>query len=87
VGVPHLYLHDRYPNGAFAGVVMVESTSLIYARIRVALSGADKGLSFVSGDVLDAGSASQLPTDMLDRLLGPDELRKLERMLVSTRPC
>jgi hypothetical protein len=41
--------------GSFAGAVVVESNTLINARMRVALSGADQGLTLVSGDVLDQG--------------------------------
>jgi hypothetical protein len=47
------WLSYRHPNGSFAGVVMIESNALVNARMRVALSGADKGLAFVSGDILD----------------------------------
>ena len=42
----------RYPNGTFAGLV-VESNALLNARMRVALSGTNRGLLFVSGNVFD----------------------------------
>jgi len=49
--------------------------------MRVALSGADQRLPFVSDQVLDENGARQVHVDMLDRLLGPADLRRLERML------
>jgi hypothetical protein len=49
--------------------------------MRVALSGADQSLPFVSDRMLDEDSSRQVPVDMLDRMLGPADLRRLERML------
>jgi hypothetical protein len=53
--------------------------------MRVALSGGDKGLLFVSGNALDDDSASLVPVELLGRLLDPTDLRKLERMLLKNR--
>jgi hypothetical protein len=75
----------RYPNGTFAGVVVIESNTLINTRMRVALSDADKGLSFMSSNVLYENSASQVPVELLGRRLGSEDLRKFERKLVKKR--
>lgn len=80
------WLSYRHWDGRFAGAVVIESNALIYARMRVALSGVDKGLAFVSGDVLDQDSMRQLPIALLGRLLNPSDLRTLERALVKKKP-
>lgn len=84
--MPLFWITYRHRNGSFAGAVVVESNALINARMRVALSGADEGLTFVSGDVLDDDSMRQVPVDLLGRLLDPSDLQKLERMLIKKKP-
>jgi hypothetical protein len=80
------WLSYRHRDGSFAGAVMIESNALIYARMRVALSGADKGLAFISGDVLDPDSVGEMPSDLLGSLLDQSDLRKLERLLLKKKP-
>jgi hypothetical protein len=80
--VPLFWLSYRYPTGSFAGAVVIESNALINARMRVALSGADKGLLFLSGDMLDDDSTGLVPVEMHGRLLDQSDLRKLESMLL-----
>ena len=53
--------------------------------MRVALFGVDEGLPFVSGSLLDDGSAGQVPAEPLGRSLGPGDLQKLERMLLKKK--
>jgi hypothetical protein len=74
--VPLFWLSYRHRDGSLAGAVVVESNTFIYARMSVALSGADKGRMFVSGDVLDPDSLGQMPADLLGRLLDQTGLRK-----------
>jgi hypothetical protein len=76
----------RYPNGRVASVVVIESHGLLHARLKAALAGADRELQFVSGHKLDKESASQIPENMIGRLLDDGDLRKLHRMLVMKKP-
>jgi hypothetical protein len=84
-GVPLFWLSYRHTNGSFAGVVMIESNALVNARMRAALSGADEGLLFVSGHVLDSDNTAQVPSDLIGRLLDRSDLLKLERMLLDKK--
>jgi hypothetical protein len=53
--------------------------------VRASLAGADTGLPFVSGNALDDDSAGQVPVELLGHLLDPDDVRKLERMLLKKK--
>jgi len=53
---------------------------------KAALAGADRKLDFASGHELDQESASQMPADMMGRLLDGGDLRKLHRMLLKKKP-
>jgi hypothetical protein len=55
----------RYPNGRVAGVVVIESTGLLHARLKAALAGADRELEFVFGHKLDKDSTRQIPKNMM----------------------
>jgi hypothetical protein len=84
---PNLFwLTYRHPDGSAAGVVVIESRGLLHARLVASLSGADRGLEFVSGHPLDPESAGQIPTNMIGRLLDDGDLRKLHRMLIGKKP-
>lgn len=83
--VPLFWLSYRHTNGSFAGVVMIESNALVNARMRAALSGVDEGLLFVSGHVLDSDNTAQVPSNLMGRLLGRADLRKLERILLDKK--
>ncbi len=61
---------------------MIESSTLVSARMAAALYGLNDRLEFASGDELDQETALKVPTDMLGRLLDDRELRKLSRMLL-----
>ena len=70
---------SAYPYGRVGGVVVIESTSLLDARLKASLAR-DRGLAFVSGHKLDPISAAQIPANMIGRLLDNGDLRKLQRM-------
>jgi hypothetical protein len=76
----------RYPNGRVAGVVVIESGDLLHARLKAALTGADRELEFASGHQLDPESAHQVPVNMLGRRLNRSDLRKLRQMLLKKKP-
>jgi hypothetical protein len=63
-----------------------EWPDLLQARFKAAVYGFDRGLAFVSGHRLDEESASQIPVNMIGRLLDDDDLRKLQGMLLKKKP-
>jgi hypothetical protein len=84
--VPLFWLNYRYPDGRFAGAVVLEATALIIARMQAAVFRLDDGLYFASGHEIDAVSAQRIPESMIGRLLDKGDLRKLHRMLIQKRP-
>jgi hypothetical protein len=78
-------LNYRHPRGRFAGAVVIESSTLISARMAAAVYGLNDRLEFESGQELDQESALKVPTDMLGRLLDDRELRKLSRMFLGPK--
>jgi hypothetical protein len=83
--VPLFWLNYRHPRGRFAGAVVIESSTLVSARMAAAVYGLNHRLEFESGQELDQESALKVPTDMLGRLLDDRELRKLSRMLLGAK--
>jgi hypothetical protein len=83
--VPLFWLNYRHPRGRFAGVVVIESSTLVSARMAAAVYGLNDRLEFESGQELDQESALKVPTDMLGRLLDDRELRKLSRMFLGPK--
>ena len=83
--MPLFWLNYCHPRGRFAGAVVIESSSLISARMAAAVYGLNDRLEFESGQELDHESALKVPTDMLARLLDDRELRKLCRMLLGPK--
>jgi hypothetical protein len=82
--VPLFWLTYHYPD--CPGVVVIESTGLLHARLKASLARADRGLAFVSGQQLDPVSAAQVPANMIGRFLDDGDLRKLQRMLLKKKP-
>jgi hypothetical protein len=82
--VPLFWLTYHHPDGP--GVVVIESTGLLHARLKAWLAGADRQLEFVSGHRLDRESAGQIPANMIGRFLDDGDLRKLQRMLIKKKP-
>jgi hypothetical protein len=76
----------RHSDGRAAGVVVVDSPDLLQARFKAAVYGFDRGLDFASGQPLDQESASQIPANIMGRLLDDDDLRKLQAILVKKKP-
>jgi hypothetical protein len=82
--VPLFWLTYHYPD--CPGVVVIESTGLLHARLKASLARADRGLAFVSGQQLDPVSAAQVPANMIGRFLDDGDLRKLQQMLLKKKP-
>ena len=83
-------LRTCHPDGRFdrfAGVVVVESYRHLHASMKAEVSGADRGLDFASAHQLDAKSASQVPADMIGRLLNDGDLRRLQQVIAPEEPA
>jgi hypothetical protein len=70
------WLIYRYSDGSAAGVVAVESSGLLYARLKASLAGADRELEFASRHQLEPESAGQIPANTGGRRLNDGDLRK-----------
>jgi putative tryptophan/tyrosine transport system substrate-binding protein len=86
-----------YPDARAAGVVLIESTGLLHARLKASLAGADRDLEFVSGHKLvsaftqalaDLGWTDGRNVRMDFRWAGGDtnRIRALARELVGLQP-
>jgi hypothetical protein len=73
--VSFFWLNYRYPDGQFAGAVVIEASALIIARMQAAVFGLDEGLSFAGGRAIDDARVDQIPESMVDRLLDHRYLR------------
>ncbi len=84
--MPLFWLRYRHPDSRFAGVVVLESDTLIRARMKAAASGAVQGLDFVGAHQLDKGSARRIPADMIGRLVHDGDLRRLQQAITHKKP-
>jgi hypothetical protein len=55
-------------DGRSAGVVVLESNTLIHARMKAAVYEADQRLDFTGAHQFDEVSARRIPKDMIGRL-------------------
>jgi hypothetical protein len=83
--VSFFWLNYRYPEGQFAGAVVIEATALIIARMQASVFGLDEGLHFAGGRAIDDASADQIPESMVDRLLDHSDLRRLHRLFLTKK--
>ena len=79
------WLNYRYPDGQFAGAVVIEASALIIARMQAAVFGLDEGLSFAGGRAIDDARVDQIPESMVDRLLDHRDLRRLHRLFLTKK--
>jgi hypothetical protein len=84
--VSFFWLEYRHHDGRFAGIVVLEATALIIARMHASVFGLDEGLYFANGHQLDTQSGRQIPSGMVGRLLGDGDLRRLQRAIAPVAP-
>ena len=80
------WLKYRYPDGQFAGAVVIEATSLTIARLEATVFRLDDGLVFAGGQKIDDGGAHHIPESMIDRLLDLRDVRRLQRLFLTEKP-
>jgi hypothetical protein len=65
------------------GVVILDSSHLMHARVRAAVAGIDQGAEFAEGHELDPETAALVPASAIGRMLSQEEgtalIRRLER--------
>jgi hypothetical protein len=69
------------PDGRLLGVVIMDSSSIIQARMRAGVKGIDQGARFSEGHELDEESAAVVPATAIGRMLDQDEAAKLIRRI------
>ena len=75
--MPLFWLNYRAPNGRAGVVVVVEAPFLLQGRMKAAVAGLDQGFDYADGHQLDGISALLIPENMIGRLLGESDLRRL----------
>jgi hypothetical protein len=72
------WLTYRFRN-RLSGVIIVDSSSLIAARMGAAIDGLDVGAEFCEGRKLDRAAAAGVPAAAIGRMLRPDQAVELIR--------
>jgi len=68
------------------GVVILDSPSLVQARMSAAALGIDRGMPFADGRPLGKAAVKLVPAAALARMLDPQEARALQESFTSAAP-
>jgi hypothetical protein len=68
------------------GVVILDSSHLMQARMRAAVEGIDQGADFAEGHELDQETAALVPASAIGRMLSQEEATALIRRLEHRLP-
>ena len=63
------------------GVVVIEASSLVHARLLAAQNGLGRASHFVEGQFIDPGRSTPIPPEFVGRMLSPIEARQLVELL------
>jgi hypothetical protein len=73
------------------GVVILDSSHLMHARMRAAVEDIDQGADFAEGHKLDAKTAALVPASAIGRMLSQEEgaalIRRLEARIAKRSPA
>jgi hypothetical protein len=69
--------YHRPETSRLAGVVLIDSSDLLHARLYADLAGQGVGCAFAEGHALDEAWRRHVTAGMIGRLLSPDEARGL----------
>jgi hypothetical protein len=64
-------------SGRLAGVVIADSSSLIYARLRATLDGTDAGTDYAEGHMLNERLSGLVQRPEIGRMLSPKEAQSI----------
>jgi hypothetical protein len=68
------------------GVVILDSPSLVQARMSAAALRIDRGMPFADGRPLGKAAIEQVPAAALGRMLDPQEARALQESMAAAVP-
>jgi hypothetical protein len=63
------------------GVIIIDSTSIVQARMDAAADGTDEGREFVEGIEMELAHATLVPNTAIGRMLKVDEAEKLLQLI------
>lgn len=78
--------YRRRKRGRLLGAVILDSPSLVQARMSAAALRIDRGMPFADGRALGKAAVELVPAAALGRMLTPQEARALQESLATAAP-